>query len=95
MPRLRPQDYEIDYLITPELGGAADIRNLWPEPYSDTPWNAHIKDQLEDYLREQVCDGRLDLTTAQKDMATNWISAYKKYFHTETPLPENPATIRN
>jgi len=29
-----------DYLITPELGGASDIRNLWPQPYSSTVWNA-------------------------------------------------------
>jgi anti-sigma factor RsiW len=24
------RDYEVDYLITPALGGADDIRNLWP-----------------------------------------------------------------
>jgi hypothetical protein len=28
----RPKDYEIDYLIAPQLGGTEDIRNLWPEP---------------------------------------------------------------
>ena len=28
----RPEDYEIDYLIAPGLGGAEDIHNLWPEP---------------------------------------------------------------
>ena len=89
------QDYEIDYLITPELGGATDVRNLWPEPYSDTPWNAHIKDQLEEYLRAKVCQGTMDLPTAQKEMASNWIVAYKKYFHTDAPLSENPALVRN
>jgi hypothetical protein len=26
----RPEDYEIDYLIAPRLGGTEDIRNLWP-----------------------------------------------------------------
>jgi hypothetical protein len=80
------QEYEVDHLITPALGGTDDIRNLWPEPYSSTAWNAHVKDQLEDRLHELVCDGQLNLATAQHDMATDWISAYKKYFHTDKPL---------
>jgi hypothetical protein len=80
-----PNAYEVDYLITPELGGAADIRNLWPEPYSATVWNAHVKDQLEDRLHQLVCDGQLDLATAQHDIATDWIAAYKKYFNSSRP----------
>lgn len=79
------QQYEVDHLITPALGGTDDIRNLWPESYS-SEWNAHVKDQLEDHLHELVCEGKLDLPTAQRDIATNWISAYQKYFHTERPL---------
>jgi hypothetical protein len=78
--------YEVDYLITPELGGATDIQNLWPEPYYDTTWNAHVKDQLEDRLHEMVCHGDLDLTTAQKEISKDWIAAYRKYFHTDTPI---------
>ena len=86
MASARSKDYELDYLITPELGGSDDIRNLWPEPYSSTVWNAHVKDALEDRLHELVCDGKIDLPTAQRDIATDWISAYKKYFQTEKPL---------
>jgi anti-sigma factor RsiW len=85
IPNAAPNAYEVDYLITPELGGAADIRNLWPEPYSATVWNAHVKDQLEDRLHQLVCDGQLDLATAQRDISTNWIAAYKKYFQTDFP----------
>lgn len=81
-----PRAYEVDYLITPALGGADDIHNLWPHSYSATVWNARVKDALEDRLREMVCDGRLDLAEAQRDIATNWIAAYKKYFHTDEPL---------
>jgi hypothetical protein len=77
--------YELDYLITPELGGATDVRNLWPEPY-DNVWNAHVKDQLEDRLHQMVCSGDVDLATAQHDIATDWIAAYHKYFHTESPV---------
>lgn len=79
--------YEVDYLITPDLGGADDVRNLWPEPYGSTDWNAHVKDELESRLHTMVCDGQIDLATAQRDIATDWIAAYKRYFHTETPLP--------
>ncbi len=80
-------NYEVDYLITPGLGGADDIRNLWPEPRYDTVWNSFVKDQLEDYLHHAVCGGKLSLPVAQRDIATNWIAAYKKYFHTNHPLP--------
>ncbi|WP_219341238.1 hypothetical protein [Nevskia soli] len=78
--------FEVDYLVTPELGGAADIRNLWPQPYASTVWNARVKDELEDRLHELVCSGEVDLATAQHDIATDWISAYKKYFHTDKPF---------
>ena len=84
--RAAPEAYEVDYLITPELGGATDIRNLWPEPYYDTAWNAHVKDQLEERLHEMVCRGDVDLATAQQDISKDWIAAYRKYFHTDHPI---------
>jgi hypothetical protein len=86
--RAAPEAYEVDYLITPELGGATDIRNLWPEPYNDTAWNAHVKDQLEARLHEMVCRGDLDLATAQQDISKDWIAAYRKYFHTNHPIAD-------
>jgi hypothetical protein len=81
-----PRAYEVDYLITPALGGADDIRNLWPQSYSPAVWNARVKDALEDRLHDLVCDGRLDLATAQRDISSDWIAAYKKYFETDQPL---------
>jgi hypothetical protein len=83
--------YALDYLITPALGGSDDIKNLWPQPYSST-WNAGVKDQLEDHLHELVCQGKVQLTTAQNEIATDWISAYKRYFNTNKPQP-NPTTV--
>jgi Putative zinc-finger len=83
----RAEDFEIDYLITPGLGGAEDVHNLWPEPKSLT-WNAHVKDTLEEHLHEMVCAGKLDLSTAQRDIARDWIAAYKKYFQTDRPRLE-------
>ena len=78
-------DYELDYLITPELGGAADPQNLWPERYTSPTWNASAKDELEELLRRLVCNGSVPLPQAQRDMAVNWIAAYKRYFHTNRP----------
>ncbi len=94
IPVALKKDYEVDYLITPELGGADVMQNLWPEPYSSTDWGAHVKDALEDRLHRMVCEGTIDLATAQHEMAGDWISAYKKYFHTDKPLfmdSANPA----
>jgi len=81
-----PGMYEVDYLITPALGGADDIHNLWPHSNSVTVWNSRVKDVLEDRLREMVCNGSLDLAEAQREIAENWIAAYKKYLHTDRPL---------
>jgi len=78
--------YQIDYLVTPQLGGVASINNLWPEPSVTTVWNARVKDALEDRLHDLVCSGQLDLATAQREISQNWIAAYKKYFHTNQPL---------
>lgn len=89
----RPEDYEIDYLITPGLGGAEDIHNLWPEPSNRSAWNAHVKDDLEERLHQLVCDGKLDLPTAQQAIATNWITAYKKYLGNAAAVPPQVAKI--
>ena len=86
MPNAEARAYEVDYLITPALGGSDDIRNLWPQPYGGSKWNAYVKDALEDRLRRMVCAGQIDLPTAQHEIASNWIVAYKKYFHTNRPL---------
>ncbi len=73
-----PGSYEIDHLISLELGGSNSIKNLWPESYKGD-WNAHLKDKLENKLHSLVCSGGVDLKTAQHEIATNWIAAYKKY----------------
>ncbi len=93
----RADAYEVDYLITPELGGATTIRNLWPEPYHAPVWNAHVKDDLENRLHRMVCSGELELATAQREIAANWITAYKKYFRSDRPVagrtPEPPIVL--
>src|ERR1700736_4054564 len=67
-------DYEVDHLISLELGGSNSIKNLWPESHRTSPWNAQVKDKLD-----LVCSGQLDLKRAQLVIASNWIEAYKTY----------------
>ena len=86
MEHVALSEYELDYLITPELGGVGDAPNLWPQRYDSDVWNARVKDDLERLLPRLVCDGAVDLARAQRDIASNWINAYKKYFNTERPI---------
>jgi hypothetical protein len=86
LARAETRAYEVDYLVTPALGGADDIRNLWPQSYATTAWDAKAKDALEQRLRDMVCNGSLDLTEAQHEIAANWIATYKKYFQTDLPV---------
>jgi hypothetical protein len=72
------QGCEIDHLISLELGGSNDQVNLWPQPYQGTAWNAHVKDQLENFLHAQVCAGNIALDQAQHEISTDWIASYKK-----------------
>jgi hypothetical protein len=93
MEAVPEREYELDYLITPELGGIADRRNLWPERYDSRVWNAHVKDELERLLPRLVCQGRLDLVTAQQDIAANWIVAYQKYFQAQHPIERQSSVL--
>jgi hypothetical protein len=70
--------YELDHLVPLELGGDNSNRNLWPEPASPVP-GFHQKDQLENYLHDAVCGGRLALATAQAGIASDWIGLYHQY----------------
>jgi len=65
-------DYEEDHLVSLELGGSpTDPRNLWPEPHYGSP-NAANKDQVENYLKAQVCAGKRALADVQRGIATDW-----------------------
>jgi hypothetical protein len=64
--------YEVDHLISLELGGSNDISNLWPEPASPVP-GFHEKDKVENELHSKVCNGTMSLTTAQIGIASNWL----------------------
>lgn len=71
-----PGQYEVDHLIPLELGGSNDIANLWPEAGEPSP-GFHEKDQVENYLHDQVCAGSLSLQEAQSEIAHNWYAVYQ------------------
>ncbi|MDO8659482.1 MAG: HNH endonuclease signature motif containing protein [Candidatus Parcubacteria bacterium] len=68
-------EYEVDHLISLELGGSNDISNLWPEAAQPVP-GFHEKDKVENYLHAEVCAGRISLQEAQIKIANNWEQFY-------------------
>lgn len=70
--------YNVDHLVPVKLGGTNSIENLWPQPLSGE-WGWQRKNALEHRLRKLVCGGSLRLEQAQQEIATDWISAFKKY----------------
>ena len=75
--RHAPGQYEVDHLVSLELGGSNNIANLWPEAASPKP-GFHEKDQVENYLHDQVCSGAIPLKQAQIEIATNWLAVYNR-----------------
>src|ERR1035437_2092492 len=82
-------DYEIDHLIPLCLGGSDDPSNLWPQPRRsiEKTWNAEAKDRLERLMCNMVCDGQIDIATAQQAFATDWIAAYQTYYEGRKKRP--------
>lgn len=72
-------DYEEDHFIPLELGGApSDPNNLWPQPrYSSdsSGVTSYTKDTVENKLKKAVCNGTVDLASAQNAIATDWTTA--------------------
>jgi hypothetical protein len=63
-----PGSYEVDHLVSLELGGNNGAANLWPEI---SP-GYHEKDGIENRLHNAVCAGSVSLHTAQLQIARDW-----------------------
>lgn len=72
----RKDRFEVDHLISLELGGSNNIKNLWPQSYNTKPWNAHVKDKLENRLHREICDGIISIEEAQESVRHDWIKTY-------------------
>lgn len=71
---------EIDHLVSRELGGADEVINLWPQAYGTSPWNAVLKDKLENRLHKEMCAGNITLKKAREMLVIDWREAYKRYY---------------
>jgi hypothetical protein len=70
--------YEEDHLIPLAVGGSPKApKNLWPEKYAGK-FGARVKDKLERFLHDRVCEGTVRLAKARKAFR-NWKAAYKGF----------------
>jgi hypothetical protein len=86
---LKPRPYgstlEIDHIISLELGGSNDPRNLYPEraTFADGSPGYHVKDKLENATHRAVCAGTISLRAAQRRIAGNWELLYQQVMGVE------------
>ena len=70
------QTCELDHLISLELGGSDTLDNIWPQCGPDgVALNDRYfkqKDLVENLLAKLVREGKMDLGTAQRGIATDW-----------------------
>jgi hypothetical protein len=78
-PKKAPCPCEVDHLISLEVGGSNDAKNLWPQSYGPGEWNAHVKDVLENLMHKKMCAGEITLKSAQNYLANDWVGSYQKF----------------
>lgn len=69
-------EYEMDHIISLELGGTNDIGNLYPQPAIPKP-GFHEKDKVENCFHRMICKGELDIVKAQHIISTDWTEGLK------------------
>lgn len=70
-----PGQYKIDHLISLQLGGSNDAANLFPKAAEPRP-GFHEKDEIENYLHAQMCEGNITLKEAQVLISRHWLEVY-------------------
>jgi hypothetical protein len=76
LPRRDWHTVEFDHLIPLCLGGADDVRNIWPQPLGE----ARIKDRAEAGACRMMCEQHLDtqqISYLQHAFMDDWRMAYK------------------
>ena len=76
IPYTQHGNYEVDHIISLELGGSNDISNLYPESYLIKN-GARTKDIFENYLHKQICNGKMDVAEAQRQISSDWFTNYQ------------------
>ena len=83
--------YAIDHLIPKELGGADDIRNLWPQRRNARPYGPRRKRLLTEKFLEMIAAKQITLAEAQREMSEDWISAFVTHIGMVYLSPDAPA----
>lgn len=98
IPYSKHSNYEVDHLISLELGGSNDVANLFPESYN-LKYGAKIKDTFENYLHVQICKGKMTLDEAQAEISSDWLKYYLAWKGiknaTIPPMPSQNASNKN
>ena len=84
--------YEIDHLISLELGGSNAIGNLWPELNDHPHGYLNSKDILENRLHS-LCTGKISLRSAQTLIASNWVTTYHRFLGAWPKANAVPPTV--
>jgi hypothetical protein len=79
LPRNYGKAIEIDHIVPLVLGGSNAIANLFPQKRDAHP-GYEAKDRLELRLHQLVCNGSMNLRSAQKQIASDWQSLYRTVF---------------
>lgn len=85
IPYSEHSNYEVDHIISLELGGSNDISNLFPESYLIQN-GARVKDSFENYLHKQICNGSITVTEAQKEISTDWLTYNTARLNSTKPI---------
>ncbi len=64
-------EYNIDHLISLQLGGSNDDANLWPQAAEPAP-GYHEKIKVENFLHGELCRGEISLQQAQRLVGQHW-----------------------
>lgn len=64
-------EYNIDHLISLQLGGSNEDANLWPEAAEPRP-GYHEKIKVENFLHAALCKGDITLSEAQRLVSQHW-----------------------
>jgi hypothetical protein len=82
IPWSESKSYEWDHHWPIEAGGnPTSPLNLALQSYVAKPWNAHVKDKLENFAHKQICAHKMTLQQAQEMFAGDgWRQAYCAHF---------------
>lgn len=90
IPYTQKGNYEVDHIISLELGGSNDISNLYPESYLIKN-GARTKDIFENYLHKQACAGKMSMEEAQRQISGDWFYYYQTGMLKKQVSPSIPA----